>query len=65
MSLNDFQRTNAIGPDTLFALPQATSQTYAPTDTPPKEVIVEPLALTRLPACPPPCATWAGTRRRR
>lgn len=62
MSLNDFQRTNAIGPDTLFALPQATSQTYAPTDTPPKEVIVEPLALTRLPAA---CATWAGTRRRR
>lgn len=50
MSLNDFQRTNAIGPDTLFALPHATSQTYAPTDTPPKEVIVEPLALTRLPA---------------
>ncbi len=50
MSLSDFQRTNAIGPDTLFALPQATSQTYAPTDTPPKEVIVEPLALTRLPA---------------
>lgn len=49
MSLNDFRPTNALGPDTLFALPQAASRTYAPTHTPPKEVIVEPLALTRLP----------------
>ncbi|MCS3466759.1 hypothetical protein M2401_000469 [Pseudomonas sp. JUb42] len=49
MSLNDFQRTNAVGPDTLFSMPQGSSQTYAPADTPPKQVIVEPLALTRLP----------------
>lgn len=49
MSLNDFQRTNAVGPETLFALPQAASQTYAPTETPAKEVIVESLPLTRLP----------------
>lgn len=50
MSLNDFQRTNAVGPDTLFSLPQGDSQTYAPTNTPPKQVIIEPLALSRLPA---------------
>lgn len=50
MSLNDFQHTNAVGPDTLFELPEAQSQTYAPTETPPKQVIVESLALTRLPA---------------
>jgi hypothetical protein len=49
MSLNDFQRTNAVGPDTLFSMPQGSSQTYAPADTPPKQVIVEPPALTRLP----------------
>lgn len=50
MSLNDFQHTNAVGPGTLFELPRANSQTYAPTETPPKQVIVESLALTRLPA---------------
>lgn len=49
MSLNDFQRTNAVGPDTFFSLPQGDSQTYAPTNTPPKQVIIEPLALSRLP----------------
>ncbi|EPN30284.1 hypothetical protein A245_45848, partial [Pseudomonas syringae pv. actinidiae ICMP 19096] len=41
MSLNDFQRTNAVGPDTYFALPQGVSRTYAPLDTPPKQVIIE------------------------
>ena len=50
MSLNDFQRTNAVGPDTFFSLPQGDSQTYAPTGTPPRQVIIEPLALSRLPA---------------
>lgn len=49
MSLNDFQRTNAVGPDTFFSLPQGDSQTYAPTNTPPKQVIIESLALSRLP----------------
>lgn len=50
MSLNDFQQTNAVGPDALFLLPQATSRTYAPTGTPPKQVIIQNLALSRLPA---------------
>ncbi|MBP1144203.1 hypothetical protein JOE33_001126 [Pseudomonas sp. PvP027] len=49
MSLNDFQRTNALGPDTYFALPQGASHTYAPTDTPAKEVIIQSLALSRIP----------------
>ncbi|MFA1008553.1 DUF6402 family protein, partial [Pseudomonas tremae] len=49
MSLNDFQRTNALGPDTYYALPQGASHTYAPTDTPAKEVIIQSLALSRLP----------------
>lgn len=49
MSLNDFQRTDAVGPDVMFALPQAASQTYAPTQTPPKKVVVQTLALSRLP----------------
>lgn len=49
MSLNDFQRTNAVGPDTYFALPQGVSRTYAPLDTPPKQVIIENLALSRIP----------------
>ncbi|GGJ51001.1 hypothetical protein GCM10009085_50500 [Pseudomonas avellanae] len=49
MSLNDFQRTNALGPDTYFALPQGISRTYAPLDTPPKKVIIENLALSRVP----------------
>ncbi|KPX76661.1 MULTISPECIES: DUF6402 family protein [Pseudomonas syringae group] len=49
MSLNDFQRTNALGPDTYFALPQGISRTYAPLDTPPKKVIIENLALSRIP----------------
>lgn len=50
MSLNDFQRANALGHDAFYLLPQAESQTYAPTDTPPKQVVIERLALTRLPA---------------
>lgn len=50
MSLNDFQRTNALGPDTYYALPQGASHTYAPTDTPAKEVIIQSLALSRIPA---------------
>ena len=37
MSLNDFQRTNAAGPDALYQLPQANSHTYSPTDTPAKK----------------------------
>lgn len=49
MSLNDFQRTDAVGPDVMFALPQAASQTYAPTQTPPKKVVIQTLALSRLP----------------
>ncbi|KPX47130.1 MULTISPECIES: DUF6402 family protein [Pseudomonas syringae group genomosp. 2] len=49
MSLNDFQRTDALGPDTYFALPQGASHTYAPTDTPAKEVIIQSLALSRIP----------------
>lgn len=50
MSLNDFKQTNALGPDVYYALPQAESRTYAPTGTPPKVVVVERLALSRLPA---------------
>lgn len=50
MSLNDFQRANALGHDAFYLLPQAESHTYAPTDTPPKQVVIERLALTRLPA---------------
>ncbi|MQU07610.1 DUF6402 family protein [Pseudomonas helleri] len=49
MSLNDFQRTNAAGPDALYQLPQANSHTYSPTDTPAKKVVVQSLALSRLP----------------
>ncbi|WP_440092884.1 DUF6402 family protein [Pseudomonas syringae] len=49
MSLNDFQRTNALGPDTYYALPQGASHTYAPTDTPAKEVTIQSLALSRIP----------------
>ncbi|MQT97806.1 DUF6402 family protein [Pseudomonas helleri] len=49
MSLNDFQRTNAGGPDALYQLPQANSHTYSPTDTPAKKVVVQSLALSRLP----------------
>lgn len=50
MSLNDFQHTNALGSDALFLLPHAESNTYAPTDTPPKEVVIPRLPLSRLPA---------------
>ncbi|WP_122670374.1 DUF6402 family protein [Pseudomonas viridiflava] len=49
MSLNDFKRTNALGPETYYALPQGASHTYAPTDTPAKEVIIQSLALSRIP----------------
>jgi hypothetical protein len=50
MSLNDFQRANALAHDAFYLLPQAESQTYAPTGTPPKQVVIERLPLTRLPA---------------
>ncbi|MBM1183396.1 hypothetical protein HBN84_18455 [Pseudomonas lundensis] len=49
MSLNDFQRTNATGPQALYQLPQASSRTYSPTHTPAKTVVVQSLALSRLP----------------
>lgn len=49
MSLNSFEPTNALGADALFVLPQGTSTTYAPTNTPPRQVSVEKLALSRLP----------------
>lgn len=49
MSLNDFKQTNALGDDVYYALPQGKSRTYAPLDTPPKVVVVERLALSRLP----------------
>ncbi|KPB76000.1 Long-chain-fatty-acid--CoA ligase [Pseudomonas syringae pv. coriandricola] len=49
MSLNDFKRTNALGPNTYYALPQGASHTYAPTDTPAKEVVIQSLALSRIP----------------
>ena len=49
MSLNDFQRTNATGPQALYQLPQASSRTYSPTHTPAKKVVVQSLALSRLP----------------
>jgi len=49
MSLNDFKQVNALGPDVLYALPQATSQTYAPLGTPAKKVVIESLALSRVP----------------
>ena len=49
MSLNDFEQTNALGRDTYFVLPGGESQTYAPRNTPPKKVVLEPLALSRLP----------------
>lgn len=44
MSLNDFQRTNATGPQALYQLPQASSRTYSPTHTPAKTVVVQSLA---------------------
>jgi len=50
MSLNDFQRANALGRDAFYLLPQAESRTYAPTGTPPKQVAIQRLALSRLPA---------------
>jgi hypothetical protein len=50
MSLNGFQPTNGLSRDTFFLLPQAESQTYAPTKTPPKQVVIQRLALSRLPA---------------
>ncbi|EPM56994.1 hypothetical protein A264_20918 [Pseudomonas syringae pv. actinidiae ICMP 19071] len=31
MSLNDFQRTNALGPDTYYALPQGGKRLMNPT----------------------------------
>lgn len=49
MSLNSFEPTNALGADALFVLPQGASTTYAPTNTPPRQVSVEKLALSRLP----------------
>ncbi|MEZ2876264.1 DUF6402 family protein [Pseudomonas lundensis] len=49
MSLNDFQRTNATGPQALYQLPQTSSRTYSPTHTPAKKVVVQSLALSRLP----------------
>ena len=49
MSLNDFEQTNALERDTYFVLPGGESQTYAPRNTPPKKVVLEPLALSRLP----------------
>ena len=49
MSLNDFEQTNALGRNTYFVLPDGESETYAPRDTPPKKVVLEPLALSRLP----------------
>lgn len=50
MSLNDFQQANALGRDAFYLLPQAESKTYAPTGTPPKQVVIQRLALSRLPA---------------
>lgn len=49
MSLNDFEQTNALGPDTLFALPNATLETAPGKDHPPKKIVINRLALTRLP----------------
>ncbi|MFD2643447.1 DUF6402 family protein [Pseudomonas japonica] len=49
MSLNDFEQTNALGPDTLFALPNATLDTAPGKDHPPKKIVINRLALTRLP----------------
>lgn len=49
MSLNSFEPTNALGADALFVLPQGVSTTYAPTNTSPRQVSVEKLALSRLP----------------
>jgi len=49
MSLNDFQLTEALGPDTLFLLANATLDTESGKHHAPKEVMVKRLALTRLP----------------
>jgi hypothetical protein len=44
MSLNDFEQTDALGRETYFVLPGGESETYAPLDTPPKQVLLQPLA---------------------
>jgi len=49
MSLNDFERADALGPDTLYVLPNATLDTAPGKDHPPKKVVINRLALTRLP----------------
>ncbi|MDR0279101.1 MAG: DUF6402 family protein [Paucimonas sp.] len=49
MSLNDFEQTNALGPETLFTLPNATLETAPGKDHPPKKIMINRLALTRLP----------------
>lgn len=49
MSLNDFEQTNALGRKTFYVLPGGESETYALRNTSPKKVVLEPLALSRLP----------------
>ncbi|MDR0279096.1 MAG: DUF6402 family protein [Paucimonas sp.] len=49
MSLNDFEQTDALGADTLYMLANATLDTAPGKNHPPKEVVINRLALTRLP----------------
>lgn len=50
MPLNEFQEAKAQSRDALNLLPQAQSKTYARTGTPSKQVAIQHLALSRLPA---------------
>lgn len=49
MSLNDFEQADALGPDTLYVLSNATLDTAPGKNHPPKKVVINRLALTRLP----------------
>lgn len=49
MSLNDFEQTDGLGPEAMFVVPDATLSTAPGKDHPPQQVVINRLALTRLP----------------